>query len=216
MGIIKIKRIELFDMSSSGINVYGKNSNVLKFISMQVKEVDNIYTLQIKLQKSFLKAFQEASELRVKLLESSSYKKKVLLKNGEEIETYIKIVDVEDALKHLENQLPLCLDKNILTQMNLNIDKYKKIIEDSKDADKSLLVDKINDIKIEGKKIVGVDYDIMDMKEWNTKFFEFLDGEIELNCTHIKLSKLQLEKEISGELLPIISSLDSFIFDDTE
>ena len=222
MSKITTKRFRLFNVDERGVvDVFSQNKVVVILIMLKVKAVGLIYDLQTRLKKAFIKAHEEALELRKTILEECSIKKKIKFKNDNEIETFLKIVDVKEAVGKMEKALSEMRNEKasatIIKSAEENVANYKKLLSDKglDELSKPLLIDSIDGEKVKGRKVLGDEYDIKDPAEWNKRFNEFLDGEIELDCNQIRLSKLDAE-DVGNDLRNIIDALDDFIVDDRE
>lgn len=124
---------------------------------------------------------------------------------------------IEKAVKEFhEQRIKLCEElsekKNVEFKDGRKEDVLYEVVDADEKADVNNLIVKINDVKVKGKKTLSAAYDLTKNKEeFEKRFIELLNMEIELDCKKIKLSKLDDEKDSS--ILNFIA-LENFIIDD--
>lgn len=188
MSKIKIKQFQLFGIGKEGAVELNKlNPNVEALITFPAKNAGLKYDIDIKLNKAVAKAVTEFHEQHKKLLEDASTVKKVEFKNGKKEETRFKIVELSE-------------------------DEYKNF---KQDALYNILIVSIDGKEVETPKRISAigEYDIAAREEFNKRWLDLLNLEIELDCWQIKLSKL--EKDADASMLNF-AALEAFITDDRE
>ena len=174
----KVKHIQLFHIEPNEVKgLPGKldlgknNQSLMELLNFKAKSAALNYDIDIRLREAVVKATQEFHIQHKKLLEDCSIKKKIKFVNDNEIETFYKIVEVTE-------------------------EDFKKLSMEHK---KDLIIDSVDGNPIETISRLSPDngYDIKDIDDFNKRFNELLDHEIELICYPIKISKLELEPDCS-------------------
>lgn len=187
MSNITIKQFQLFKTDKDGIHLEEITPALKALLNYKPEGAAFKYDIQIKLSKAIDKALRDFSEQHKSLLDELSVKKKVKLRNKKEFETQSEIIDAKEKSK---------ADKNF---------KY----------DPEDIIIEIDGVKVRGEKILGNNYDLSDKKEeFNKRFIDLLNVEIELNCYPLKLSRFDKEKSIPEEL--DFAVLEDYIIDDLQ
>jgi len=115
----------------------------------------------------------------------------------------------------------LCINKKVVLKNEKGeqneIDTKQKIVDAPKEH-KGDFVFRIDGKEVEGKKIISNEFDLGDnRKEFDKRFAELLELDVELNCYPIKLSKLEADDNFSAWLDEneiTLAQLEPYIEDD--
>lgn len=99
MSNIKIKQFQLFKIEGNKINTEEINPALNALLSYKPEGAALRYDIQTRLSKAVDKALKEFGEQHKSLLEELSVKKKVKLKNNNEFETHLEIIEATDKNK---------------------------------------------------------------------------------------------------------------------
>jgi hypothetical protein len=121
------------------------------------------------------------------------------------------LTDFSELRKGLLEELSV--KKKVKLKSGNEFDSYSQIIDETSDSNTEDLILEIDGKKIKGKKILSEQYDLSEnIEEFNKRFIELINIEIELDCKQISLTKLDAEKSLPVEI--DFRALENFIIDD--
>jgi hypothetical protein len=121
------------------------------------------------------------------------------------------LTDLSELRKGLLEELSI--KKKVKLKSGKEFDSYLQVIDENSDSKAEDLILEIDGKKIKGKKILSEQFDLgKNIEEFNKRFTEFINLEIELDCKQISLKKLDAEKSLPLEI--DFRVLESFIIDD--